>query len=336
MSHVQRSPFLLEWNESESIECNAQGIISNGTDNIWISCKKYIGRGKLVQWNSLNSTPSRPLLRMEQWNWHALNGTQTGNVNVNKSYQHIGDGDYVELEANGSQEIWFGIEDGNWPRVLPAAIVRYDAETLEYIDMHVHDNMKTMPFLAFHKARQIAYTANWTDNFGQMIVFDATTMTWSKDNATINGLPKEFYKHEIPFIQGSEMKDDTLFLMMDDFQSTLLEIQMYPQGTYGGELKTTSYLGLGLEREGITIVNDWLLSFGNRWKSWEGNHYAQIVGVTFVMPSDPQRIFVMGMFTGFFIGLMAFATIVTILWKKMMKKSKSSYVEVDEDINQMI
>jgi hypothetical protein len=329
---LQRSPFLLNWNESQSIECNAQGIITNGTDIIWMSCKKYLARGRLVKLDPLNST--RVELRMELWNWHALKGPQE--FLGNQSYEHIGDGDYVELSSDGSRELWFGIEDGSWPRVLPAAIVRYDAETLEYIDTHPHTTIRTMPFLAFHKARQIAYTANWTDNFGQLLVFDAINMTWANDNATIHGLPHEYYQHEIPFIQGSDMKDDALFLMVDDFKSTLVEIQMNREKTYGGQLNAISYLGLGHEREGIAIMNGWLLSFGNRWKSWEGNHYAQIVCVQLTMPMGTKQIFFIGIISGILFGFVISGIIGAFLWRQVTKKSNPSYVEVEHESNQIL
>ena len=329
---LQHSPFLLNWNESQSIECNSQGIITNGTDIIWISCKTYLGRGRLVKLGPLNST--RMELRMEQWNWHALKGPQA--FLGNQSYEHIGDGDYVELASNGSRELWFGIEDGNSPRILPSAIVRYDAETLEYIHTHPHDTMRTMPFLAFHKARQIAYTANWTDNFGQLIVFDATTMTWAKDNVTIHGLPHEYYQHEIPFIQGSDMKDDTLFLMIDDYKSTLIEIQMNRENNYIGEMESISFLGLGLEREGIAIMNDWLLSFGNRWTSWEGTHHAQIVCVKLIMPQDSKNFFFIGIISGILFGVMVSGIIMVFLWKPVTNKVDPTYVEVENETNQIL
>ena len=78
--------------------------------------------------------------------------------------------------------------------------------------------------------------------------------------------------------------------MVDDFRSSLITIQMTNASDQvnGGHLHSISYLGLGHEREGITLYRDWLLSMDNQWTTWEGLSYAEIVCVRLSPPMDPR------------------------------------------------
>lgn len=71
MTSFSRSPTVLSWDEQESIDCKAQGILTNDTDNVWLSCKTYIGRGTLL-YDEVGDFPSR--IQMKHWNWDALKG----------------------------------------------------------------------------------------------------------------------------------------------------------------------------------------------------------------------------------------------------------------------
>jgi hypothetical protein len=264
---VRRKPgaYWLQWDTEESINCTAQGLITNEeTNDVWISCTSYLGRGRLI----LDQAQDPIGIEIDIWNWNALDGPRAVS---HKDYAHIGDGDYVELDDGMRRELWFGLEGGSSPRVLPAAIARYDADSLAFVGLHIHPTMRTMAFLAFHQRQQIAYVTNWTENDGELIVFDAKTMHWSDRNSTIRGLPKE-YRDDIKFIQGADVYGDVLYLMADDFSSTLLAIRMAE--AYEGEVESVTHLGLGHEREGMTVFGGkeqqlWLLSMNNQWLTWE-------------------------------------------------------------------
>ena len=55
-------PYLLEWKEAESIDCVAQGVITNKTaHHVWISCTKWIARGILRLEAATGTNPERPV-----------------------------------------------------------------------------------------------------------------------------------------------------------------------------------------------------------------------------------------------------------------------------------
>jgi hypothetical protein len=261
--------FLLHWNETESQNCTAQGITTFGTQ-VWISCTSYIGRGRIL----LDGGGTACAIEVHFWNYHALQGPRE----FHPEYGHIGDGDYVE----DRNEIWFGLEDERNPRILASALVRYNADTLEFTGLHVHSSMRTMPFIVYNALHKVAYTTNWTDNAGRLQVFDAVQLEWSMQNATINGLTDTEYDtpNGIPLIQGADMVGKTLYLMQDDFQSTLFEVQ-FQHDALQGQLQSMTRTGMGHEREGIDFFqNRWLLSLDNQWKTWENRHYAEVVCVS--------------------------------------------------------
>jgi hypothetical protein len=49
----------LSWDVEESVNCDAQAIITNGTgDHVWLSCTATIGRGRLI-WSKEEDIPVR-------------------------------------------------------------------------------------------------------------------------------------------------------------------------------------------------------------------------------------------------------------------------------------
>ena len=324
---AENESFILRWNETQSVNCVAQGVITNGTDHVWISCTNYLGRGRFIL--DANGDPAE--MEIHSWNVQALDGPIK---HSKQQYAHIGDGDYVVLE-NGAHELWFGLEGGGSPRVLYAAIARYDADTLEFVNLHVHPSMKTMAYLAFHEHRQVAYTTNWTDNQGELIVFDASTLEWVDRNATVQGLPEE-YQSDIPFIQGADMDGDILYLMVDDFRSSLIAIQMNDENEYGGQVLSVKHLGLGHEREGVSVYKDWLLSLDNQWQTWEDRHYAEIVCVSLARPRTSNRM--LDLAVGAMLGLGVGLVVAWCLWRRntlraAVANAEPSYIEVVQQGN---
>ena len=58
--------------------------------------------------------------------------------------------------------------------------------------------------------------STWTENYGELVVFDAHTMDWLIKNANTDSLPPDFNK-DIHFVQGSVMDDNNiLYLMVND------------------------------------------------------------------------------------------------------------------------
>lgn len=326
------SPYMLKWNESESIACQAQAIITNRSNHVWISCRRYIGRG-IITVNE-NGDPIEMTILL--WNYNPLDGPRNVSNSI-PQYDHIGDGDYVHITETGELEVWFGLEDGSRPRVQNAAIVRYNADTLEFVGLHIHPYMRTMPFLAFHEQRQVAYTFNWTENYGELVVFDAQTMDWDNNkNASIGSLPPTF-QEDIPFVQGSDMDDNNiLYLMVDDYGSTLLAVEMlnhYKNESieyeekgkyYGGRFVSESRLGLGYEREGISLFFSntsttsqpyWLLAFGNQHETWEETPFAGVVRVSLLENNTvPTGIISVASNSKTFLGGIVTGTIITVMF----------------------
>jgi hypothetical protein len=259
---------LLNWAFNESQNCPAQGIVTNGTEHFWLSCTSYIAHGIL----QLDEAGTPVGIVLDQYNMHALDGPvqQTGH-----DYRHISDGDY-NLHHN---ELWFGIEGGSFPRVILGAIVRYDAETLEFIDIYVHPTFTTMPWLVFDSNRNRAITCNWTDSHNELTIFDAETLTWSNDKITLLNVPSQYQQDGIPFIQGGAMHSDGkhILLQTDDHSSTMLLVELL-----SGLVVDVWTTGLGSEREGVAFYKNDVLSFGNRHNSFESVKSAQIV----VFPMD--------------------------------------------------
>ncbi|KAL7557029.1 hypothetical protein ACA910_009300 [Epithemia clementina (nom. ined.)] len=113
---AQRSPpgvSLLQWpNLTQSLDCMPQGIVTNGTDHVWMSCLGgFIAHG-LLQRNNYGVIIG---LNLHQFNYQALDGpnelyaqqqeqqARMGGRNDNdeddppRPYQIFGDGDYVRL-----------------------------------------------------------------------------------------------------------------------------------------------------------------------------------------------------------------------------------------------
>lgn len=297
---------MLPWkNETESMECGAQSIISNHphltttscTTTIWISCGTSIARGEMLY----DCDTKKPVeMNIVVWNRNPLEGVmdavsdqltdeelqQLKDDDDPDEYAHISDGDFVVL-PDGSRELWFGLEGKNWPRVLRAALIRFDADTLFFKNIHMHPTIRTMPWLVVDSARQLAYTTNWTDNEAKLWLFDTNNMNWRNQEESggfvpILDLPIEF-RNGVDFIQGADLVDNTLFLMSDVASSSLLVIDLLesdPTAGVVGRTRQVLQLGLGHEREGIAIWNkEWLLSMDNQRTTWEGHHYAQVVCV---------------------------------------------------------
>ena len=225
---------LLQWtNITQSIECSQpQGIITNGTDHVWLSCRTYIAHGTL-QRNPYDGAIVG--VHLDQFNYHALDGPNRRirhQINKNKnnhnnnrnqrnetteqSYGHISDGDYVRLHSSSSphhhhhaDELWFGLENGQFPRQHKAAIARYNAQTLEFINLHEHPTLLTMPWLAFVEQPQLALTCNWTNGGQEFVALNATTLQWT-NNVTLTNLPMEYDElyQGIPFVQGAAMDNN--------------------------------------------------------------------------------------------------------------------------------
>mmetsp|Transcript_26546 Transcript_26546/g.52885 ORF Transcript_26546/g.52885 Transcript_26546/m.52885 type:complete len:342 (+) Transcript_26546:62-1087(+) len=255
----------LEFNSSS---CVGQGLITNATDYVWISCTTSLHRGRILR----NEQRAPVSVTIELSNRDALDGPRS----LNPDYGHIGDGDYVVSPSTGEHEIWFGLEDGEWPRRANAAVVRYDSSTLEYKGVHIHPSLKYLAWLAYDPTHQRAYGSEW-EGVEELSVFDANQMNWSNETIRIDNIPSDSNitnASGINYIQGADVKDDILYLMTDDFKSSLflLELQKY---------KTTvvdvQHLGLGNEREGIAILDSYLFSFGNRWRTWENISFAQVL-----------------------------------------------------------
>jgi len=211
------TPTIVQWvNESQSRECSsAQGIITNGTgsiasDHVWLSCKTFIAHGRFT-FNALGYVQS---LTLEDYNYEALDGpnqddTVNDDTDTNTTlYGHVGDGDYVRTPEGQPDELWFGLEGTQWPREVPAALVRYNAETLEFIAVHPYpmSNHTTMPWLAFDTAQKAAYSSNWTESNNELIVFNGTTLEWEMNkNIPICNIPPEYQEHGLRFVQGGAM-----------------------------------------------------------------------------------------------------------------------------------
>jgi hypothetical protein len=321
--------YWLQWDTEESINCTAQGLITNEeTNDVWISCTSYLGRGRLI----LDQAQDPIGIEIDIWNMEALDGPRAVS---HKDYAHIGDGDYVERDDGARRELWFGLEGGSSPRVLPAAIARYDADSLAFVGLHIHPTMRTMAFLAFHQRWQVAYVTNWTENDGELIVFDAKTMHWSDRNSTIQGRPAD-YQDDLKFVQGADVYGDVLYLMSDDFASTLIAIRMTE--VYEGEVESVTHLGLGHEREGMTLFGGqkhqvWLLSMDNQWLTWEDHHYAEVICVSLgKSPSANENAgweyTAFGVVMG--LGLSLVALSVSRWWKlrRIQEGAEPSYIEI--------
>ena len=293
MEHTVVTSSILNWAFNESQNCLAQGIITrHNTDHVWVSCTSYIAHGRL-QFSS-----GRPIgIIFDQFNWQALDGPyqKTG-----LDYRHISDGDFNELQ----NELWFGIEGGSFPRVLRSAIVRYDADTLQFIDIHVHPTFTTLPWLVFDDTRHRAITCNWTNSKNQLSVFDATTMTWSNNTINLNNVPSQYSLDGIPLIQGGAMSADGIHFVLqsDDLFSTIYMIQLQPVATaadlfWQAQVINIWTTGLGNEREGIALTQHHLLSMGNRDNSWEHRKNAQIFVLAMESPTS-HRSFGQGIFVG--------------------------------------
>ena len=304
----------LPWDETQRQNCTAQGLITNGTDHVWISCTSYIAHGRLqfdTSASSFSSTSAPTGFVINRINYHALEGPRrvTG-----QQYGHISDGDYfpprtvVTNNATSTRtpgELWFGIEGTSWPRVLPGAIARYNADTLEFIDIHPHPYLRTMPWLLIDPTNQRAISCNWTENLNQFQVFDVSTMAWIVDhNLTLTNPPAAFQDNGVSFIQGATkaptlLKEDEFILQLDDAPSTILLVSFHTTSDKNNEddgaaLSSTSLqvqsvwqTGLGHEREGIGMTGGHILSFGNRkstvpWATSDSE--AQIVVIE-VLPS---------------------------------------------------
>lgn len=320
---MRTTPYLLEWNLTESIDCVAQAVVTNDTDNLWISCTTYIAKGKFI---FDEKEPKDPIgIELDYFNKDPLN-----NSNL-IGYGHIGDGDYVPLD-DGEGEIWFGLEDKENPRVLPGAIARYNANTLEFIDIHPHPTVNTMAFVAYHQSQRVAYTMNWTDNHGELLVFDAINYQWTNTTALISGLStKEFL-----YIQGADMAGDTLYLMGDDYRSTLFELQM--KSSKEGTCKSIQ-LGLGHEREGISIYDTrWrnprcqILTMNNQWYTWEDNHYAGITCISLgKSPSKKYYLRFEAIGAGVMVGIALFSLLIYNLCRAAKMWLNTSYESVPKD-----
>uniref|UniRef100_A0A7S3L1J2 Uncharacterized protein n=1 Tax=Amphora coffeiformis TaxID=265554 RepID=A0A7S3L1J2_9STRA len=347
----------LPWDETQRQNCTAQGLITNNTDHVWLSCTSYIAHGRLQYDSSSSSSFSSSVaaptgLVIDKINYNALDGPRrvTG-----QQYGHISDGDYFPAKSvvsNNSTttttgELWFGIEGTSMPRVLPGAIARYNAETLEFIDIHPHPYLRTMPWLLVDPARQRAISCNWTDNYNQFQVFDTQTMTWVVDqNLTLTNPPAEFQATGVPYIQGATkaptlLKEDEFILQLDDAPSTLLLVSFHSSNDNGdASLSSTSLqvqsswqTGLGHEREGIGMTGGHILSLGNRkttvpWATAESE--AQIV-VLHVLPSlvESGVPFGFGILVG--VGLVVFFRI--LCWcfccRCCRSKSKKDHTEAE-------
>ena len=322
-------PYLIDWwNETQSIECIAQAIVTNENNpqDFWISCTTYIAHGTFV----LDKETKRPIQirSCDTFNYHPFD-----NIPI-PGYGHIGDGDYVVFTGDGDElleqqqqkeeqqtrrkeEVWFGLEDSKNPRILHGAIVRYDAQTLEFLGVHPHPVVTTMAFVAYDSIRNLAYSMNWTNNERSLLIFDGDTLEWKNETLPVEQQEQQptttttttTISDDFRYIQGSDMLNDTLFLMGDDYQSTLYRIELsfsLPESSSSissSSISTSSAaawnlkatlvsswkLGLGHEREGIAIYDNFrnpncqLLTMNNQWYTWEDQHYAGImcVGTTY-------------------------------------------------------
>jgi hypothetical protein len=278
----------LHWDRDESRSCVGQAVITNGTDHVWISCSTYLLRGRIVR-DGRNNNKKPVSLVIETMNSNALAGPRqdfAGN-STTLGYGHIGDGDYMEE----LDEVWFGLEDGNWPRALNAAIVRYDASTLEYKGMHVHPTQKFLAWVVFDQRNQRVYGSDW-EGVQDLTVFDTRQMKWLTQNLTIRMIPAEYISlGGMNYIQGGDMQDDTLYLMTDDFRSSLFAILIdSSQNELGGEVVHISHLGLGNEREGIALLDDaaYVLSLGNRWRTWENHSFSELLCLPLRSPHQEE------------------------------------------------
>lgn len=284
---------VLDWAFNESQNCQAQGIIAkHGTDDVWLSCTSYIAHGRL-RFDS-NSRPVAMVL--DRFNLQALEGPQE---KTGSDYRHISDGDYHEVR----NELWFGIEGGSNPRVLRSAIVRYDADTLQFIDIHEHPTFTTMPWLVVDANHDRAITCNWTNSQNQLAVFDIKAMNWANDTITLLNVPSEYALDGIPYIQGGSMAADGMHFVLqsDDLFSTIYMVSFLEVADlWHAQLIDTWATGLGKEREGVALARQHVLSFGNRDNSWEHRKNAQI----FVLPirgpskSDQKVPFGLGVLIG--------------------------------------
>jgi hypothetical protein len=269
----------LSWDEEESVNCDAQAIITNGTgDHVWLSCTTTIGRGRLI-WSKEDDIPVR--IEIDAWNDHALEEPRK----IRSAFEHISDGDYVVL-PNQRRELWFGLEVGFKPRNGTSAIVRYDPDTLDFIDLHEHPTLRTMPWLVFSSTMQEMWTSNFTENFGNLERFDIASKQWLDTNFTLENVPQdEFPQSNIPFIQGADIVSDTLYLISDNYKSSLVQVNASNIATTGVlAVAAVQHIGLGYEREGIAVVErpngkKWLLCLGNRHQTWERKHFADIVAM---------------------------------------------------------
>jgi len=248
------SYFRVEWPaESHLIDdcIHDQGIVTNGTDDVWLSCQWYLVHGKLEY-----DQVKRPVrFNADSTNRHAL--AQAQNVS-GVDYKHISDGDSGFNQKTGANELWFGIEGGGWlVRALNGSITRYDATTLELIALHEHPSMKTVPWMAFDSKRQLAYTNNWTDSGNQLYVFDAAKEAWV-DNITIQAMHPDDDPVDLYWIQGAAIRDDVLYLQNEGNHSILYGIALQNM-----TLVEQHEMLFGHEREGIAFAGDYLLAMGN-------------------------------------------------------------------------
>jgi len=279
----------LRWNREESTACVAQGIIVKG-DNVWLSCTTYLLKGTIGYANE-SSADGKPRggptqITITDSDMNALSEPR----GIHQDYGHIGDGSYMEL-ANGDEEIWFGLEDGEWPRRQNAAIVRYDAKTLQFRGFHAHPSLLHMPWLACDSDRHVAYTSDFS-GVTELTVFDIDRMEWM--NATMDGgaavpsiknMPPFFIANGgINYIQGGQVMDDKLFIISDDYKGSVIALSL--DGQNAGEILSIWQPGLGNEREGMAMTHEYLFSLGNRWTTWENQSFAEVLCLPIIRHDD--------------------------------------------------
>eukprot|EP00730_Choanoeca_flexa_P007955 TRINITY_DN12416_c4_g5_i1.p1 TRINITY_DN12416_c4_g5~~TRINITY_DN12416_c4_g5_i1.p1 ORF type:complete len:370 (+),score=105.93 TRINITY_DN12416_c4_g5_i1:165-1274(+) len=237
----------------------AQGIVTDGSsDRVWLSWQDRLHKGTLTR----NSDGSYRSITVEKSNYEAL-------ANTGADYHHISDGDLIKVK--GREELWFGLEGANWPRTHQAAVVRYDANTLAFISMHQHPVLRVMAWLAYDTRTGVAYTSDWT-NAGMLFKINVDNVEFDSNPVTITGL-----KRSLDYVQGGDIHDGILYMLADDEQSTLLQVDL-------DTMRATYFqrLGLGYEREGMALLDDAdiLLSLGNRWQNWDNTSFGQVLVLT--------------------------------------------------------
>ena len=346
----------LKWdNMIESRSCVAQGIItrpftsretnaarevaSSRDDVVWISCTTYLLKGTAILQEDNSggrlTRKRRPVgikvdLRTNEKDTVSSCFAENDEVDNVNTYNHLGDGHYVPsspfstFDTSGDDdELWFGLEDGAWPRKLPAAIARYNANTLECLGIEFHPSSMYLAWLAYDAITQKAYGSTW-ENITELYVFGPSTNSASihdekgllKKNYVwstipITNVPKEYQEQGgLNFIQGGTIiqlsadhrrfggaghakhVSSLLYLMSDDYQSSLIELQLLEAEA---KILSIHHLGLGNEREGIAFFStnvgkaSHLLSLGNRWRTWENHSFAEILCIPlYPFPSTNQ------------------------------------------------